>query len=61
MVADDLLVLRGAVAGRLLEERGEPLVQLGRVSFGIAAIGGIADEDVAEAVGVLAARAAVRR
>jgi hypothetical protein len=55
VVADDLLVLRGAVSRRLLEERGELLVQPGARLLRQAAIGGVADEDVAEAVGVLAA------
>jgi hypothetical protein len=49
VVADELFVLRH----RALEPACEALVQLGAAALGDAGVGGIADEDVPEAKGVL--------
>ena len=55
VVADDLLVLRRAVSVDSSRNEANCSCSPERVSFGSAAIGRVADEDVPEAVGVLAA------
>ena len=54
VVADDLLELAQPVRGRQLEPGGEALVQVGARVLRQRAIGGVADQDVTEAVGLLA-------
>ena len=51
VVAEDLVVLADAIAGALLEPVGVALVQGGAELLGRRAVGGVADEDVLEAVG----------
>ena len=57
VVAEDLLVLGHAVAGRALEPVGELLVQRGAELLRGRAVGGVADEDVLEAERGLAGEA----
>ena len=57
VVAEDLLVLADALAGHLLEPVGELLVQLRAELLRGRAVGGVADEDVLEAVRGLAGEA----
>ncbi len=54
VVADDLLELAQPVLGRQLEPGGEALVQVGARVLRQRAIGGVADQDMTEAVGLLA-------
>ena len=54
VVAEDLLVLEHPRARRSLEPVGEPLVQVGAERLGRPAVGGVPNEDVLEAKGVLA-------
>ena len=51
VVAEDLVVLGDAVADELFEPVGEAFVQVGADFFGGGEVGGLADEDVFEAVG----------
>ena len=52
MVAEDLVQL-DEVAGALLEPRREPFVQLGAGGLGERIIGGVSDQQVAEAEGIV--------
>ena len=54
MVADDLLELAQPVLGRPLEPGGVALVQVGARVLRQRAVGGVADQGMAEAVGLLA-------
>ena len=49
MVADDLVLLLGAIAADAPDPRGERLVQVGAALLGDRLVRGIADQDVAEA------------
>ena len=56
VVADDLLELGEALAGRPLKPVGEALVELGPLGLRQGGVGGVADEDVAEAEGIARAQ-----
>ena len=54
VVADDLVLLLGALAADAADPRGEPLVQVGAAFLGDRLVRGVADQDVAEAERLLA-------
>ena len=54
VVADDLLELRRVLSGMLVQPAREALMQRGAQLFRRPVVGGVADEDVAEAESVLA-------